>query len=125
LRPKLLVSVVALAVCGAVALTGIASAGHRAKTRVTIQTENGDFWGKVFSPRLHKCADNRKIKVYKQQGPEQNPGTEEVVARDTSELHGDHGEWNTGNTGLRGGKFYARAGRIPGCRADSSRTVHT
>jgi len=29
----------------------------------------------------------------------------------------------TGNTGQRHGKFYARAGRIPGCRADSSRTI--
>jgi hypothetical protein len=122
LRPKLPVSVVALAICGAVAMTGVASAGHRAKTRVTIQAEGTDIFGKVFSPRLHKCADNRKIKVYRQRGQEQNPGTEEVVARDTSELHGDHGEWATGNLGLHG-KFYARAGRIPGCRADSSRTI--
>jgi hypothetical protein len=124
LKPKLLLTVVALAVCGAVALTSIAGASEAAKTRVTIQVEGRDFSGKVKSPRLHKCADNRKVKLYKQKGPEQNPRTEEVVASDTSELNGDHGEWSTGNTGLSG-KFYARAGRKPGCRPDSSRTLHT
>ena len=74
------------------------------------------------SPRLHKCADNRKVKVYKQRGSEQNPRTEEVVASDTSELQGDHGEWNIGKPGLSG-KHYARAGRKPGCKADSSKTI--
>ncbi len=123
MKLKLLL-IVALAVCGAVALTGIAGAGQAAKTRVTIKVEGRDFSGKVKSPRLHKCADNRKVKLYKQQGPEQNPRTEEVVASDTSELNGDHGEWSTGNTGLSG-KFYARAGKKPGCKADASRTLHT
>ena len=123
MNPKLLL-IVALAACGAVALTSIAGAGQAAKTRVTIQVEGRDFSGKVKSPRLHRCADNRKVKLYKQKGPEQNPRTEEVVASDTSELNGDHGEWSTGNTGLSG-KFYARAGRKPGCRPDSSRTLHT
>jgi hypothetical protein len=124
LKPKLLLTVVALAACGALAPTSIAGAGEAAETRVTIQVENGDFSGKVFSPRLNRCADNRRVKLYKQRGPEQNPRTEEVVASDTSELNGNHGEWSTGNTGLSG-KFYARAGKKPGCKADASRTVHT
>ena len=123
MKPKLLL-IVALAVCGAVAVTGVAGAGQRAETKVTIQVEGRDFSGKVKSPRLHKCADNRKVKLYKQKGPEQNPRTEEVVASDISELNGDHGEWSTGNTG-QSGKFYARAGRTPGCKADASRTLHT
>jgi hypothetical protein len=77
----------------------------------------------VKSPRLHRCADNRTIKLYKQRGRNQNPSREEVVASDTSELQGDHGVWSTGNTGLSSGKFYARAGRTPDCKADASRTV--
>ena len=123
MKPKLLL-IVALAVCGAVALTSIAGAGQAAKTRVTIQVEGRDFSGKVKSPRLHKCADNRKVKLYKQKGQHQHPSNDTKVGSDRSELHGDHGEWSTGNTGLSG-KFYARAGRKPGCKADASRTLHT
>jgi hypothetical protein len=124
MRPKLLLSIVAAGVCGAVALTGIAGAGQAAQTIVTIREENGDFSGRVKSPRLNRCADNRTIKLYRQRGQRQNPTTEEVVASDTSELSGDHGVWSTGNTGLSG-KFYARAGKKPGCKADTSRTVQT
>jgi hypothetical protein len=123
LKPKLLVTVLALAVCGAVALTGIAVAREAAETKVTIREQNGDFHGSVQSSKLNRCADERKVKVYKQQGQEQNPGSEEVVASDTSELQGDKGVWNTGNTGFQSGKYYARAGKIPGCKADSSKTV--
>jgi hypothetical protein len=121
MRPKLLLAAAA-ATCCAVALTGIAVAGERAKTRVTIHA-NGDVYGKVKSPKLNKCADNRKVKVYKQRGSEQNPRTEEVVARDTSELQGNHGEWNVGQPGLSDGKYYARAGRKPGCKPDNSKTI--
>lgn len=121
MRSKLLIAV-ALAGCGAVALTGVAVAGEAAKTRVTFHI-NGDVYGKVKSPRVNRCADNRKVKVYRQRGNEQNPRTEEVVARDTSERVGDHGEWNVGQPGLSSGKYYARAGRKPGCKADASRTI--
>jgi hypothetical protein len=125
LRPKLLLSVVALAICGAVVLTGIAQARHAAKTKVTIQVQNGDFSGKVKSKRLHKCADDRKVVLYKQSGHHQRPSSDQKIASDTSELDGNHGEWSTGNTGLSGGKYYARAGRVPGCKPDSSKTVHS
>lgn len=121
MRPKLLVTVVAVAACGAVVMTGIAGAGERAKTRVTIHG-NGEVFGKVKSPRLHKCADNRKVKVYKQEGSEQNPRSEEVVASDTSELDGNHADWSIGNPGLDG-KYYARAGKKPKCKADASKTI--
>ena len=121
MRSKLFLAV-AVAACGAVALTGIAVAGEAAKTRVTIHA-NGEVYGKVKSPRVNKCADNRRVKVYKQRGSEQNPRTEEVVGRDTSERVGDHGEWNIGNPGLSNGKYYARAGKKPGCKADASKTI--
>jgi hypothetical protein len=116
--------IVAVAICGAVAMTGIAGAGGAAETKVTFRPDNGDFHGRVLSPKLYKCANNRTVKVYRQRGRRQNPGREDVVAKDTSELQGDHGVWSTGNTGLDG-KFYARAGRKPGCKPDASRTKHT
>ena len=123
MRPKLLLSVVVLAMCGAVVVAGIADASGRAKTTVTIHVENGDFSGKVKSPRLHRCADNRRVVLYKQKGRHQHPSNDQKIASDRSELHGDHGVWSTGNTGLSGGRYYARAGRKPGCRADASRTI--
>ena len=121
MRRKLFLAV-AVAACGAVAVTGIAVAGEAAKTRVTFHV-NGEVYGKVKSPRVNRCADNRRVKVYRQRGNEQNPGSEEVVGRDTSERVGDHGEWNMGNLGLSTGKYYARAGKKPGCKADASRTI--
>ena len=75
------------------------------------------------SPKLNRCADNRRVKVYRQRGNEQNPGREDVVASDTSELQGNHGAWSIGNPGLSSGKYYARAGKKPGCKADASKTI--
>ena len=121
MRSKLLLAV-AVAACGVVALTGIAVAGEAAKTRVTIHAD-GEVYGKVKSPRLNRCADDRRVKVYRQRGNEQNPGSEEVVGRDTSELQGNHGAWSIGNPGLSSGKYYARAGKKPGCKADASKTI--
>ena len=63
--------------------------------------------------------------LYKQSGHHQRPSSDQKIASDTSELNGNHGEWSTGNTGLSGGKYYARAGRVPGCKPDSSETVHS
>jgi hypothetical protein len=122
LRQRLFLTVVAITVCGAVALTGIAGAREAANTRVTIKAEGLDLSGKVWSPRLHKCAENRLVKVFKQKGDTQSPSTDLKIGEDTSELHGDHGVWSTGNTGKRG-KIYARAPRKPGCKPDSSRTI--
>jgi hypothetical protein len=121
MRSKLFLAV-AVAACGAVVLTSIATAGEAARTRVTIRAD-AEVHGKVKSPRVNKCADNRKVKVYRQQGSEQNPRTEEVVGSDTSERVGDHGEWNIGNAGLSSGKYYARAGKKPGCKKDASKTI--
>ena len=45
------------------------------------------------------------------------------VASDTSELQGNHGAWSIGNPGLSSGKYYARAGKKPGCKADASKTI--
>ena len=54
----------------------------------------------------------------------EDPRNDERVASDLAGLSGDRYEWNTGNTG-RFGKFYARAGKTPDCKADSSDTVRS
>jgi hypothetical protein len=116
--------IVALAVCSALALTGSAEASGPAKTTVTIKGQNGDFSGTVTSPKLHRCADQRTITVYKQKGSQQDPSIDTEIGSDTSELHGHHGKWSIGNSGFKSGKFYARAAKTPGCRASSSKTIH-
>lgn len=120
---KLVLVLTTIALCGALAVPGVA-AGTRASTTVTIQTENGDFWGTVSSPRPRRCAKDRKIVLYKQLGTEQHPSSDEKVASDTASWSGDGFEWATGNTGMSG-KFYARAKRTEFCKADSSPTVRS
>jgi hypothetical protein len=115
---------VALTACAALALTGSAQASGLASTTVTITGQNGDYSGTVTSPRLHKCADQRTITVYKQNGPRQNPRVDATIGSDTAELHGHHAVWSIGNSGFRSGKFYARASTTPGCAAAASKTIH-
>ena len=103
------------------ALAGPASAAGAAKTTLTIRAQGLDLSGTVQSSR-GSCLGNRTIKLYKQQGREQRPGSDPVIATETSERQGDHGEWSTGNTGMRG-KFYVRTGKIPGCTAATSKTI--
>ena len=124
MKRKLLATVVVLAVCGVIFVTGFASAGTRAETKVTIKTENGDFWGYVSSPRPRRCAEGRKVVLFKQTGREQDPRVDERIATDTASLSGDRYMWSTGNTGVFG-KFYARAPKTPDCKADSSETVRS
>lgn len=95
--------------------------GGAAKTTLTIKAEGTDLSGKVKSPKL-RCVGDREIKLYKQRGSEQKPRADTLVATDTSERRGDHGEWSTGNTGMSG-KFYVRTGKVPGCKADASKTI--
>ena len=101
----------------------VAGARDAAETKVTITGDgNGEYHGKVKSSK-RKCKANRKVKLYKQQGSEQRPRNDNLISSDTTSHTSDGWEWNTGNTGVRSGKVYARAGRIEGCKADNSKTI--
>lgn len=108
-----------LAVAGALGLSGAASAGGTAPTKVTIEG-TGDVFGYVESP-MKACMKDRKVVVFKQKGSK-GGGDDEKVASDTAQKSGDHYQWSVGNPGING-KFYARARAIPGCAGDSSKTV--
>ena len=125
MKPKAWTLAVALVLSG-VSIVGstAAMAGERVETKVTIKTENGDFWGFVTSPRPRLCADERKVVVFRQVGSEQDPRVDERIASDTASLDGDRAEWNTGNTGVFG-KFYARVAKTEDCTADTSATVRS
>jgi hypothetical protein len=103
----------------AVAITGAAFAAG-AETKVTIKEDApGDFRGKVKSVKA-KCVDGRKVIVYRQQGGEPEPRTDQKIASDTADSNGN---WSVGNTGDKGGKHYAKAPRRAGCKADLSPTI--
>jgi hypothetical protein len=122
LKPrKLALALVALALCGVVALAGMAFAAT--PTKVTITGDgNGEYHGKVKSTK-RKCKANRTVKLYKQRGSEQRPRTDNLIGSDTTSHTSNGWVWNTGNTGVRSGKVYAHVGRIAGCRGDNSRTI--
>ena len=117
----LLVLFLAAVALALLALSGPASAAGPAKTTLTIRAQGTDLSGTVQS-RRGSCLGDRNIRLYKQKGKEQRPGSDTLVATDTSERQGDHGEWSTGNTGMRG-KFYVRTGKVPGCTGAASKTI--
>jgi protein required for attachment to host cells len=112
------------AMCIAVALGAAAFAATTpAPTFLTIKGPNGDFHGRIDSPKLHKCVDGRLVNVFKQKGAEQHPKTDQQIGADTAEIKGDHGVWSIGNSGFKSGRFYARAPKTSRCKTGKSKTI--
>jgi hypothetical protein len=118
---KLPIVIVVLALCGALAMVGIALGATA--TRVTIQGGGGEYFGYVKSSKL-KCKSNRKVKLYKQLGSDPKPSQDKFINSDLAQANGNGYQWNTGSTGVHHGKVYAHVSRITGCRGDNSRTIH-
>ena len=113
-------SALAAAAVAATALAGFAGPASAATpTKVTIQAESGGFHGYVKSSNPD-CVSGRTVVLYKQLGSVQNPSTDQRILTDTTE---DDGQWDTGNPGLRSGKFYARAKRTNECKGANSKTI--
>lgn len=113
---KIRTALVSLAV-SVTAFAGIASAAT--PTKVTIHSESGGFYGKVKSSNPG-CVSERTVVLYEQLGATQSPRTDQRILSDTTD---EDGRWDTGNPGLRDGRFYARATRSPGCKPANSRTI--
>lgn len=109
---------IAVGVTALAAFAGTATAAQTA-SKVTIEAEGGGFHGYVKSSKA-KCKADRTVYVYEQAGTKQSPSTDERVLMDTTS---PSGEWDTGNPGIREGRFYARVTRSPGCKPASSITV--
>ena len=105
----------------AVAAPAEAPAAPRAKVTVTIKAEGTDLSGRVSSPKPAKCAAERTVVVFKQKGA-RGGGNDERFAMDTTDKRNGKWVWSTGNTGTEG-KFYAKVGRKPGCKKDTSPTI--
>ena len=102
MRSKL-TTFVALVMCAGLVLAGVASAGDPPyPTDVTIKEQNGDFHGKVKSPEGgQQCVEDRKVTVFKKKD-----GPDKRINSDTTDTAGN---WNTGNTHVGKGKYYAKA----------------
>lgn len=99
----------------------MAGAAPKASVTVTITAENTDMSGVVKSSNPALCAADRKVVVWKQKG-ERGGGDDTRFASDTTDLQNGKYVWSTGNTGTAG-RFYAKVGSTPGCKADSSPTI--
>jgi hypothetical protein len=117
--------VAAVAALGCLALAGIAMAGGKADTKVTIKTESDGFFGYVKSSDPNHCANGRKVVVYKQKGDSPDRHVDQKIGSDTAQANGDKYMWSTGNTGKPHGDYYAFAKHTTKCKADYSRTVST
>jgi hypothetical protein len=117
---KFPIAIVALALCGVLAMVGIALGA--AESKVTIQGGGGEYFGYVKSTKL-KCKSNRKVKLFKQLGPDPKPSSDKFINSDLAQPNNNGYQWNTGSTGVHHGKVYAHVGRIEGCKPDNSRTI--
>jgi hypothetical protein len=104
------------------AQVGASAAAPKAKVTVTIKAEQVDLSGTVSSPKPKKCAANRTVVVFEQIGG-RGGGNDKKRFSDTTSLSNGKYVWSTGNTGEEG-FFYAVVAAKPGCKGDSSPTVH-
>jgi hypothetical protein len=111
-----------VAVCGLVALAGIAGASGGTATTVTIQAQQGGFFGLVKSQK-QKCEAGRKVVLFKQTGSVQKLSQDIKIGSDIAQPNGPHSMWSI-NTN-KSGRFYAHVGATPGCQPASSKTVHS
>jgi len=116
MKRKIALVLVAVLAISAVT-TGLAIAGTRARTTVTIQGPNGDFEGTVRS-RDPGCRGDRIVRLF--MATSANGPFERTGNMDTTEVQGNVGVWSMGNTGHRDGFFQARAKRTESCRAGRS-----
>ena len=103
-------------------------AAAAARSGVTFQgglTKRSDkFVGRVFSQKPAQCANDRRVKLFKQAGRQQNRKRDRRVAVTHSfQLASGHYKWDA-HKRVRPGGFYARVSRTPACQADTSKTVH-
>ena len=123
MRGKAVMAAITLAAGGALAVSGTAGAGGEATTKVTIKAPGGEVYGTVKSSNPDKCANGRKVRVYRQKGGSQGGGDDIKIGSDIAQPNGGQYQWNLGNPGVSGKKIFAKATSIPGCKKDSSRTI--
>ncbi len=116
-----------LAAAAAIAVAGVfaagALAGHKIDTKVTIKGHQGDYYGYVKSSKSKKCANNRKVVVYKLKGNGYDPKNDKVIGSDIAHPNNDGYMWSIGNSGYKHGNFYAYAKKTSKCEKAFSKVI--
>jgi hypothetical protein len=97
--PRTVLSIAALALAAILVLVAPATAGMSYKTTISMSEKFPAFHGKLHSPYTY-CAQNRKVKVYREKN-----GSDKLLASDTSD---SDGSWEApiGNK-LTSGAYYS------------------
>ena len=112
----------AIALTGGMA-TSQAQAANLAPTEVSIiANSGGEFYGYVSSDD-DNCEAGRKVTLFKMTGKSPDPKVDQKVGSDIAQANGPDAMWNTGNTGQRKGKFYAKVSKTSICAGDISPVV--
>jgi hypothetical protein len=101
-----------LAVAGALAVPALAGA---AQSDVSIQAEQGGFFGYVHSPKQN-CELNRTVELFKVRA-----GDDKLIGTDTAQPNGPDSQWFV-NTN-KPGSFYAHIAKKGNCAAATSPVV--
>ncbi len=109
-----------LAVCALMALPAFASAAST--TRLTIEAEQGGFFGLVKSIN-RSCESGRKVTVYKQKGRTHNLRADTKIRADIAQPNGPHSMWSIRTA--KTGKFYAHVNGTSRCTSAYSKTVNS
>ena len=119
---KALLATAAIALTGGMA-TSQAQAANLTPTEVSIvANEGGEFYGYVSSSD-DNCESGRKVTLFKMTGKTPNPKADQKIGFDIAQPNGPDSMWNTGNTGQRKGKFYAKVSKASDCAGDISPVV--
>ena len=110
-------ALIAIAVAALPALAG-ASGGTAAK--VSIQAQQGGFFGYVHSSK-QSCESGRRVVLFKQKGDTQRRGVDTKIGTDIAQPNGPDSMWSI-NTKRRG-DFYAYVSKTSNCKAAYSRTI--
>lgn len=124
MKARMLIATAVVALSGALATSASAEAAQKTPTKVTIKGSDGNFYGNVKSDDP-SCAEGRKVTLFKLKGSQPNPKVDEKINSDTASLNGDKYTWDTGNTGEKNGKFYARVKKTDECGGDLSEVIRS
>jgi hypothetical protein len=117
MRGRLTGLVAAMAATAALAI-GVGAALAATPTSVSIEAQQGGFFGYVHSPRQDPCELNRKVKLFKVKR-----SGDVKVGTDIAQPNGPDSMWSI-NTDLSG-KFYAKVPATDKCDKARSDTVHS
>jgi hypothetical protein len=118
-----LLAIAGIALAGFASTPAIAAGGtdEPAVTSVTIDTWPGGLSGEVASPNAARCADGRRVVVYRLRGAQPDPGSDQRIGAAQAKGGADTFGWSVEADDI--GRFYAQAEAKQGCAAGRSDIV--